>query len=72
MDDPPVKRTCLEELQSFLAEQPCTKEKELGPTGLLNAIKREMTHYEATGTRPHLLEKVYTALLSIPATSTGN
>ena len=53
-----------------MKEQPKHNESTIGPSSMLNAVKREMSVYELGGKRPHLLDKLYLALDTIPPTST--
>ena len=72
MDDPsPPKKSCAKRLEEFLNEQPKQSESSaVGPSSMLKVVKKEMAVYDMGGPRPRLLEKLYQALDTIPATST--
>ena len=69
---PVLKKSKMEELNSFLQEtsSPRTPQASFQTAAeVLVEIKREMAIFESTGQRPACLEKVYSALITLPPTS---
>ena len=65
------KKTKLEQLQEILT-QPCSSPRtrvSSSPTEVLHEIRKEMNVFETTGERPAKLQKLYRALITLPASS---
>ena len=65
------KKTKLEQLQEILT-QPCSLPRtrvSSSPTEVLHEIWKEMNVFETTGERPAKLQKLYRALITLPASS---
>ncbi|QQP37734.1 Uncharacterized protein FKW44_018115, partial [Caligus rogercresseyi] len=69
-DEPPSKKSRAEELKDFLnaKEKPSTNYLS-SVNGINGQIKREFSSFDATGTLPPTLSKVFHALKTIPPTS---
>ena len=72
--EPRPKKSKKEELHDYLASKDVNEESILpvsftGPSEALKEIKKEMSVYKSTGRRPVSLDRIYKALMTLPATS---